>query len=127
MLTDCRKLLNHLAERAGLARPRCDEAGKPIKKGGWPVFDAPLRTKMFRHSYCSARLQTLDGDAPVSPFTVVRELGHGSPRMVDKVYGHLGTVRHRAAVVEFRAAQHEGATLQNGETVAARLEVLNRS
>ena len=118
MLTDCRKLLNHLAERAGLARPRCDDAGRPIVKGGWPVYDLPLRTKMFRHGYCSARLQTLDGDAPVSPFTVVRELGHSSPAMVNRVYGHLGTVRHRAAVVEFRVEQHQRAVLKSGQTVS---------
>jgi integrase len=124
ILSDCRKLLNHLAERAGLARPVCDDTGRPIRKGGWPVFDAPLRTKMFRHTYCSARLQTLDGDAPVSPFTVVRELGHGSPAMVNRVYGHLGTVRHRAAVVEFRVGQHEEATLRSGQTVAERLALL---
>jgi integrase len=124
MLTDVRKLLNHLAVRAGLARPRCDATGKPLKKGGWPVFDAPLRTKMFRHGYCSARLQTLDGDAPVSPFTVVRELGHGSPTMVNRVYGHLGTVRHRATVLEFRVEQHQAAKLADGQTVAARIALL---
>lgn len=124
ILTDCRKLLNHLAERAGLARPVCDDAGKPIKKGGWPVFDAPLRTKMFRHTYCSARLQTLDGDAPVSPFTVVRELGHGSQKMVNDVYGHLGTVRHRSTVVEFRVEQHQKAKIASGESVADRLALL---
>jgi integrase len=127
MLTDCRKLLNHLAERAGLARPVCDDSGKAIVKGGWPVFDTPVRTKMFRHGYCSARLQTLDGDAPVSPFTVVRELGHSSPAMVNRVYGHLGTVRHRAAVVEFRVEQRPRAALKGGETVEARLEILNRA
>jgi hypothetical protein len=79
---------------------------------------------MFRHRYCSARLQTLDGDAPVSPFTVQRELGHGSPAMVNRVYGHLGTVRHRAPVVEFAVEQHQGATLKNGQTVEARIALL---
>jgi integrase len=61
---------------------------------------------MFRHTYCAARLQTLDAGAPVSPFTVSRELGHGSRTMVEQVYSHLGTIRHRSEVVEFRVEQH---------------------
>jgi hypothetical protein len=42
----------------------------------------------------------------VSPFTVAREMGHGRTRLVHQVYGHLGTVRHRSKVVEYRVAQH---------------------
>jgi len=61
---------------------------------------------MFRHTYCAARLQTLDRGAPVAVDTVRRELGHGSGELVEKVYGHLGEVRHRADVVEFRVEQH---------------------
>ena len=64
---------------------------------------------MFRHTYCSARLQTLDGGAPVSDFTVGRELGHGGTSMVKKVYGHLGKVRHRSDVVEYRLEHHREA------------------
>jgi len=56
---------------------------------------------MFRHTYCAARLQTLDRGAPVSEFTVARELGHGGEAMVRRVYGHLGQVRHRAEHVEY--------------------------
>src|SRR5690606_8030348 len=58
-----------------------------------------LRTKMFRHTYCAARLQTLDRGAPVSTYTVARELGHESEAMVRRVYAHLGEVRHRSEVV----------------------------
>ena len=65
-----------------------------------------LRTKMFRHTYCAARLQTLDRGAPVSTYTVARELGHESEAMVRRVYAHLGEVRHRSEVVEYRVAQH---------------------
>lgn len=61
-----------------------------------------ITQKVFRHTYTSARLQTLDHGAPVSPFTVARELGHGGTRLVDRIYGHLGEVRHRAAAVEYR-------------------------
>jgi len=59
-----------------------------------------------RHTYCAARLQTLDRGAPVSLYTVSRELGHGSEEMVRRVYSHLGDVRHRAEVVEYRVEQH---------------------
>jgi len=87
MITDFRKLLDAVALRAG-----------------WKVGE--IRSKMFRHTYCAARLQTLDQGAPVSIYTVARELGHGGDSMVKRVYGHLGTVRHRAEVVEYRVEQH---------------------
>jgi len=61
---------------------------------------------IFRHTYCAARLQTLDGGAPVSAYTVGKEMGHGGDALVRRVYGHLGTVRHRSAAVEFRVEQH---------------------
>jgi hypothetical protein len=35
------------------------------------------------------------------------ELGHGSEALVRRIYGHLGTVRHRAKVVEHRVEQHK--------------------
>ncbi len=59
-----------------------------------------IRSKMFRHTYCAARLQTLDQGAPVSVYTVAKELGHGGESMVRRVYGHLGQVRQRSDVVE---------------------------
>lgn len=62
---------------------------------------------MFRHTYGAARLQTLDRDAPVSEYTVAREMGHGGTQLVRRVYGHLGLVRHRSEVVEYRVDQHE--------------------
>lgn len=82
-MTDVRKMLDHIGKRAGRAK-------------------GEIRTKMFRHTYCAARLQTLDGGAPVSIYTVSRELGHTSIAMVQKVYSHLGQIRHRSEVVEFR-------------------------
>ncbi len=59
-----------------------------------------------RHTYCAARLQTLDQGAPVSVYTVAKEMGHGGESMVRRVYGHLGQVRHRADAVEYRLEQH---------------------
>jgi hypothetical protein len=73
-------------------------------RGGLP--EGSLRTKMFRHTYCAARLQTLDRGAPVSTYTVARELGHESEAMVRRVYVHLGELRHRSEAVEYRVAQH---------------------
>jgi integrase len=57
--------------------------------------------------------------APVSIYTVSRELGHTSPAMVQRVYAHLGTIRHRAEVVEYRVEQHAG-------TLGDRLTALQR-
>lgn len=87
MVTDFRKLLDLIAGRAG-----------------WKPGE--IRSKMFRHTYCAARLQTVDQGAPVSVFTVAREMGHGGEAMVRRVYGHLGQVRHRAESVEYRVEQH---------------------
>ena len=77
----------------------------------WPVSD--------RIRQGAARLQTLDGGAPVSIYTVSRELGHTSPAMVQRVYAHLGTIRHRAEVVEYRVEQHT-------EALGERLTALQR-
>ena len=87
MIHDVRKALDAMAKRAGW------EAGE-------------IRTRTFRHTYCAARLQTLDRCAPVSPWTVAREMGHGGRSLVDRVYRHLGDVRHRRNVVEYRVGQH---------------------
>ena len=101
MLTDSRKLLDHIAARAA-----------------WKAGE--IRSKALRHTYCAARLQTLDGGAPVSIYTVSRELGHTSPAMVQRVYAHLGTVRHRSEVVEYRVEQHR-------KELGERLEALKRA
>jgi len=64
----------------------------------------------------------------VSLSTVARELGRGGTAFVNRDYGHLGAVRHRANGVEYRAVPHE-AILVTGcacwhsprrETVSAR-------
>lgn len=98
MISDFRKILDVVAERAG-----------------WKAGE--VRSKAFRHTYCAARLQTLDRGAPVSQFVVGRELGHGGDALVRRVYGHMGTVRHRAEVVEYRVEQHT-------EQLAPKLQVL---
>jgi hypothetical protein len=87
MWVDVRKLIDRIGVRAG-----------------WKAGE--LGTRVFRHTWTAARLQTLDRGAPVSLYTVSRELGHGSEEMVRRVYAHLGAVRHRSEVVEFRVEQH---------------------
>lgn len=89
MIRDLRKTLDAIAVRAG-----------------WDQGD--IRTRLFRKTYCAARLQTLDNGAPVSEFTVTREMGHSSPAMVRRVYGQLGTIRHRSEVVEYRISDFVG-------------------
>jgi integrase len=87
LIHDYRKALDAIGERVGW------EAGE-------------IRSKMFRHTYCAARLQTLDRGHPVAEFTVAKEMGHGGFTLVRKVYGHLGTIRHRSEVVEYLLEQH---------------------
>jgi hypothetical protein len=57
-------------------------------------------------AYATARLQTLDHGAPVSPWTVEKELGHGSRDMLGEVYGRVGDVQYRSEAVEYRVEQH---------------------
>jgi hypothetical protein len=45
-------------------------------------------------------------------------LGHTSTALVERVYGHLGVIRHRAEVVEYRVEQH-------AEALADRLDALS--
>jgi hypothetical protein len=87
MLSETRWLLDRIAKRVG-----------------WKAGE--IRHRIFRHTYAATRLQTLDRGAPVSLYTVSRELGHGSEDMVRRVYAHLGTVRHRSDVVKYRVEQH---------------------
>ncbi len=42
--------------------------------------------------------------APVSPYTVMRELGHSSIALIEETYGHLSNVGVRSPVVEYREA-----------------------
>ena len=88
MLGDIRKALDTVAVAAG-----------------WAAGD--IRPYAFRHSFCAARLQTTDHGAPVSVYTVAREPGHGGTALVEQVYSHLGDVRARGEVVEYRPTMVE--------------------
>lgn len=87
MVTDWRKVLDAVAVKAG-----------------W--HPGEIRSKMFRHTFCAAALQLVDGDEPISVYTVSRWMGHGGTALVNRTYAHLGSVRHRARSVEYRVAQH---------------------
>ena len=39
---------------------------------------------LFRHTYTAMRLQTMDNGQPVSPWTVMKELGHGSLALIEQ-------------------------------------------
>jgi integrase len=82
MRKDLRKALDRVGAMAGFA----------------PGF---VRTKAFRHTYGSMRIQTVDGGEPVAIYTVSRELGHRDTKMVEQTYGHLLTRRHRREVVSY--------------------------
>jgi integrase len=109
LVGDIRKVLDQLAARAGFLRPALDPATdkqRKTKAGQFVWTGRRIRAHMLRHTYCAARLQTLDRGQPVSEYTVAKELGHGGPDLVRRIYGHLGDVRHRADVVEYRVEQH---------------------
>jgi integrase len=88
LLSDFRRALDGAASLAGIPR-------------------SLARRKVFRVTWISARLQTLDNGAPISPFTVTREAGHRSLKMVEEVYGRLGAVRQRREHVEYRWSEWE--------------------
>ena len=96
--------------RTGGLLEGCQKAlGQVERSLGWPESrtrggPGALTWKAFRHTYCAARLQTLDGGEPISPYAVGKEMGHGGSAMVQKIYGHLGTCRHRSEVVEYLEA-----------------------
>lgn len=65
-------------------------------------IDKNVTRHTFRHTYAATRMQTLDNGQPVSPYTVMRELGHRSLKLIEESYGHLQQIRHRSSVVEYR-------------------------
>lgn len=93
MLTDTRKTLEEVARVAHRIAPDDMKAR----------FAEPelFRTLLFRHTFCAARLQCVDNGMPISRETVQYEMGHGSKAMIDRVYKHLGRIRHRSEHVEY--------------------------
>jgi integrase len=107
-LTDLRDLLDRVTVRAGLLSLVLDpRTGKQARTTtGQLIWSGQrVRTRVFRQTYCAARLQTLDHGRPVSLYTIAQELGHESEEMVRRVYARLGKTRHRADAPEFRPEQ----------------------
>lgn len=113
MVGDLRKSLDQMGDLCGV------ETGE-------------VRTRAFRHTYCSARLQTVQrilrpGSDPsderaweyieVSKWTVQKEMGHGGAQLVDRIYGHAQRTPVRSDVVEYRVEKHR-------EDLGERLAVL---
>lgn len=93
-------------ERA-LGKRRGPKPTEPIEELRSPISEVemiipPLRSKILRHTYTTARIQTTDNGKPISLWTVAQELGHASINMVQDVYAHLGTIRYRGEEVEYR-------------------------
>lgn len=82
-IRDIRGIVDRVARRAGLR-------------------EGVYRSRSFRITYATARLQTTDRGAPIAQKTVEVELGHASGAMLQRVYGRLGTVRERGEVVEYQ-------------------------
>ena len=116
MVGDLRKSLDTTAKRCGI------EGGE-------------LRTRRFRHTYCSARLATVQrilkpGGDPndenawdyieVSKFQVQKEMGHGGSQLVDRIYGHAQRSPIRSDVVEYRVEQHRDALGDRLRSIAAK-------
>jgi integrase len=55
----------------------------------------PFTPHGCRHTYISQRLQCLDGGVPVSPFTVIKEVGHTTLKLLEDRYGHVAQRRVR--------------------------------
>ncbi len=82
--------------------PRPQETLEELRAPIDPTIVPPLRTRMLRHTWCAARLQTTDGGKSVADYTVMSEMGHRDLEMIKKVYGHLGTFRHRGEEVSYQ-------------------------
>lgn len=95
------------------------------------IDDGEVRTRAFRHTYCSTRLQTVQrilrpGREPdaedafdyveVSRFQVQKEMGHGGAELVNRIYGHAQRQPYRSEVVEYRVERHRD---ELGERLAA--------
>lgn len=74
----------------------------PPERPGARSPGAPrLRTDTLRHTYCAARLPTLDRAQPIAPMTLAREMGRTDLSMVWRISGHLRTIRHRGDEVSY--------------------------
>ena len=90
------------ARNGGLITDARRTLGSAVKRAKIEKLVTP---HVFRHTFAAARLQTLDNGAPTSPYTVMKELGHSSLKLIERTYGHLQDNRHRSPVLEYREAR----------------------
>lgn len=89
MISDFRKSLDPIGERCGFQ-------------------EGEVRFHKLRHTYTAARIQTTEAGHPVALYTVARELGHRSTKLIEDRYGHLTTNRKtRGEEVAFRPETYE--------------------
>ena len=86
------------AENGGMLQ---DIRGTLALAVGKAEIDKRVTVTTLRHTYGATRIQTLDHGAPVSLYTVQREMGHSGITMIERHYGHLQNVRHRRQNVEY--------------------------
>lgn len=89
------------AEERPLTNLRRSVGRQPLPQRLTNEEDVRLGPQILRHSYCAARLQTLDAGHPISPYTVAREMGHTDLKMVLRIYAHLGEIRCRGDAVRY--------------------------
>lgn len=80
-------------------------------EGGFHTRNPYLSDVRIRHPDSRGRTY----GAPVSPFTVSRQMGHEGTALVHRICGHLGMVHHRSGVVEYRVEQHREALADLGK------------
>lgn len=78
------------------SRQNAVDAAKIQKRVTWHTL---------RHTYAATRLQTTDAGRAVSPYTVMKELGHGSLKLIEETYGHVQKRRARGEHVEYVEAE----------------------
>jgi integrase len=112
----------------GLLFPSPKSPGRPVKNIKRLVaelslrigYDGTLTPKVFRHTYCAARLQTITGGRPVPRLQVAHELGHQKTDMVDRVYSHF-----RSGLLPVRRKPHVDFLLEDyGGEIEERLAKL---
>jgi hypothetical protein len=94
-----------------------EEESATLREKVQAACTAEAKNRTAKMAFTGKRAATMAGQN-AAVYTVTRELGHTSPAMVQRVYSHLGTVRHRSEVVEYRVEQHR-------KVLAERLKALS--
>ena len=82
IISDVRISFWNILVNAGLATLRDPEN---TSKG----IEERITFHTLRHTYCAARLQTLDRGAPIQQHTVMAEMGHRDYKLIAEIYGHV--------------------------------------